>query len=72
MKKLPLILVFAAGFLLGSRAGTEPYEEVESKIRNVVGKPKVQEVVDKVKDVAQGQADSAMHRIEDKLPAEGI
>jgi hypothetical protein len=34
MKKLFLLIGFAAGFVAGSKAGTGPYKQLESKVRS--------------------------------------
>jgi hypothetical protein len=46
MKKVFLALGAAVGFVLGSRAGRGPYRRLESKVREVWGRPEVQQALD--------------------------
>jgi len=65
MKKLTLIAGVAIGYVLGSRAGRERYEQIKSGAGRVAHNPKVQAVAgkaqvaakDKVTDVASTAAD---------------
>jgi hypothetical protein len=42
MRKITFILGAGIGFLLGSKAGNGPYEQVEAKLREAIKRPKPQ------------------------------
>jgi hypothetical protein len=53
MWKLPLVVGGAVGFVLGSRAGRGPYEQLENRARQLRGRPQVQRVSDQVHESAR-------------------
>ncbi|HXW82210.1 MAG TPA: hypothetical protein VEJ84_22115 [Acidimicrobiales bacterium] len=57
MKKLLFLVGMAVGFVLGSRAGRGPYEELENRARQLRGLPPVQRVADQVGRSARQVAD---------------
>ncbi|AGL15178.1 hypothetical protein [Actinoplanes sp. N902-109] len=61
--KLMFITGLAAGFVLGSRAGREKYEEIAANARKVWEHPTVQEAA----GVAQAQANKLYSEGKDKL-----
>lgn len=61
MKKLRFLLVLGIGFLLGSRAGSGPYEQVAAKVRSLVSRPDVHDALGKAKGVAQDMVDAVAH-----------
>lgn len=61
--KLMFITGLAAGFVLGSRAGREKYEEISANARKVWEHPTVQEAA----GVAQAQANKLYSEGKDKL-----
>ena len=61
--KLMFITGLAAGFVLGSRAGREKYEEIRSSAKKVWEHPSVQEAA----GVAQAQANKLYSESKDKL-----
>jgi hypothetical protein len=67
MKKLPLLAAAAAGYILGTRAGRERYEQIKSGARKVSQNPKVQEVAHKAQDAATQQAAAAAELAKDKV-----
>jgi hypothetical protein len=67
MKKLPLLAAAAVGYVLGTRAGRERYEQIKSGARKVSQNPKVQEVAQKAQDVATQQAAAAAELAKDKM-----
>ena len=67
MKKRPLLAAAAVGYVLGSRAGRERYEQIKSSARRVSQNPKVQEVAHKAQDVATQQAAAAAELAKDKV-----
>ena len=67
MKKLSFLLGLGVGFLVGSRAGSGPYQQLEEKVRFVARRPEVRDVVDKTKEAAHNQAAEAVDNVADKL-----
>lgn len=67
MKKLPLLAAFGAGYVLGSRAGRERYEQIRSGARKVSQNPKVQRAAHKAQDAATHQAAAAAELAKDKV-----
>jgi hypothetical protein len=61
--KLMFITGLAAGFVLGSRAGREKYEEIRANAKKVWENPNVQEAA----GVAQAQATKLYSESKDKL-----
>jgi hypothetical protein len=61
--KLMFITGLAAGFVLGSRAGREKYEEIRANAKKVWENPNVQEAA----GVAQAQANKLYSESKDKL-----
>ncbi len=56
MKKTSLLIGVAIGYVLGSRAGRERYEQIKSGASKVAHNPKVQDAVGKAQDVVGHQA----------------
>ena len=68
MKKLAFLIGVGVGFLLGSKAGSGPYQEIESKVRALVNRPEVRATVESTKEVAQDQITQVMDKAADRLP----
>jgi methyl-accepting chemotaxis protein len=69
MKKWALLIGGIIGFVLGSRAGRGPYEQVESWVRQISGRPQVQRATSQVTEsgkqlgeVARNTASTAVDR----------
>ena len=56
MKKLILLAVGAVGYVLGSRAGRERYEQIKSMAVKVKDDPRVQEKAHQATDLAKEKA----------------
>ena len=56
MKKLILLAVGAAGYVLGSRAGRERYEQIKKMAVKVKDDPRVQEKAHQATDLAKEKA----------------
>lgn len=59
MGKLTLLAAGAAGYVLGTRAGRERYEQIASATRKVMGNPKVQAAKQQAQDTLAEQASTA-------------
>ena len=66
-KKLTLFAGFGVGYVLGAKAGTERYKQMQQKFNELAGKPAVQNATSTVKDTASSAADSAKQTINDKV-----
>ena len=67
MKKIPLLAAAAVGYVLGTRAGRERYEQIKSGARKVARDPRVQEVTHKAQDAVTHQATHAAELAKDKV-----
>ena len=67
MKKLSFLLGLGIGFLLGSRAGSRPYQQLEARVRSAARRPEVQDVVEKTKEAVHNQVAEAVDNVGDKL-----
>lgn len=63
MKKLTLIAAAAAGYVLGTRAGRERYEQIKTQATQVWNNPKVQDVVDDVQTQAKHAGSEAGSKV---------
>lgn len=53
MKKLTVLIAGAAGYVLGSRAGRQRYEQIKTQATKVWNNPKVQDTVETVQEQAK-------------------
>lgn len=71
MKKLTLLVVAGAGYVLGSRAGRERYEQIKSQATKTWNSPTVQDAADAVQNQAKQAAGDVKNRaqevVSDKL-----
>ena len=56
MKKLTILISGAVGYVLGTRAGRERYEQIKSSFLKVWNTPPVQKQVDKAKELGKSAA----------------
>jgi hypothetical protein len=68
--KATFLLGAGLGFILGSRAGRGPYQEIESKIREITHRPQVQDRLHQLHDTAQDQAAVADKAAPSQSPSE--
>jgi Flp pilus assembly protein TadD len=59
MKKVLVLLAGTVGFMLGSRAGRGPYEQVERWVRQVAKRPEVRQVGDQLSASTSQVSDAA-------------
>ena len=69
MKKLLILTAAAIGFVLGSRAGREPYEQVVQVFGKVKNDPRVQEKAHQGAEFAKQQAPVVADKISDAARA---
>ena len=67
MKKLSFLLGLGIGFLLGSRAGSRPYLQLEAKVRSAARRPEVQDVVERTKESVHSHVAEAVDNVGDKV-----
>lgn len=56
MKKLTALITFGAGYVLGTRAGRERYEQISRTFSKVKNDPRVQEKAHQAADLAKEKA----------------
>ena len=66
MGKLSLVVGAGAGFLLGSRAGTEPYERFTAQVQRLMRQPRVRDGVDQAKQGAKDKAAAVASEVTNK------
>ncbi|SEC85869.1 hypothetical protein SAMN04489844_3130 [Nocardioides exalbidus] len=67
MKKLTLLLAAGAGYVLGTRAGRERYEQIKKAVTRVKDDPRVQEKAHQAADLAKEKAQAAAPVVKDKV-----
>ena len=67
LKKLTLAAGFGAGYVLGTKAGTQRYEQIVAKAREIAGMPAVQNATATVQDTAGSLAEKAKETVTDKV-----
>ncbi len=67
IRKLTLAAGFAAGYVLGAKAGTERYDQIVAKARELAGQPAVQEVTTNLSQTASTVADKAKSTVNETI-----
>ena len=67
MKKLTLLAGVAVGYVLGTRAGRERYEQIKSGASRLAQNPKVQAAAGKAQETVSQQAAVAADVAKDKI-----
>jgi hypothetical protein len=65
VKKLTLLVVAGAGYVLGSRAGRERYEQIKTQATKTWNNPKVQDAADAVQAQAKQAAGDVKTRAQE-------
>jgi len=65
MRRLTFLTGFAAGYVLGARAGRERYEQIARMAQSFAGNPKVQQTAGMAKSQAGDLSHKAMHQAGD-------
>lgn len=71
IRKLTLAVGLGAGYVLGAKAGKERYRQIEGKVRELMGRPAVQDLTSSVGSTAAAAADRAKATVNDKVEAVG-
>jgi hypothetical protein len=71
IRKLTLVAGFGAGYVLGAKAGTQRYDQIVSKFREIAGMPAVQDVTSTIADTAGQLGDKAKTTVTEKVAAVG-
>lgn len=64
--KPSLVVGFAAGYVLGARAGRERYEQIASSARRFAGNPTVQSAASRAQETVATQAPVVADAVKDK------
>ncbi|MET0821690.1 MAG: hypothetical protein ABWY58_12050 [Aeromicrobium sp.] len=67
MKKLTLLVVAGAGYVLGSRAGRERYEQIKSQATKTWNSPSVQDAAEAVQTQAKQAAGDVKEKVAEKV-----
>ena len=71
IRKLTLVAGFGAGYVLGAKAGTQRYDQIVTKFRELAGMPAVQDVTSTIADTAGQIGDKAKSTVTEKVAAVG-
>ena len=63
MRRSTFLLGAAIGFILGSRTGRGPYQQLESKVRHITHRPEVQGRLGQLKSTAKDQAAAVAEKV---------
>lgn len=66
MSKITLGIAFAAGYVVGAKAGRDRYEQIRASAQKVAENPKVQAVADSAKDKAAEVASAVAETAKEK------
>jgi hypothetical protein len=70
MKKLPILAAAGVGYVLGTKAGRERYEQIRSGARKVASNPRVQAATSKAQEAAKDAVSTATSTAADKVRRE--
>jgi hypothetical protein len=71
IRKLTLAAGFGAGYVLGAKAGTERYDQILGKFRELAGMPAVKDVTSNLTDTASSIGETAKSKVNDTINAAG-
>ena len=71
MGKGSFLLGVGVGYVLGTRAGRERYEQIKERATSVWNNPQVRQKVSSVEQTAKSAADTAIHKVGERLPGGG-
>jgi len=67
MRRLSFLLGLAVGFVLGSKSGSAPYEQIVSKLRSIAHQPEVHDTVEDAKVAARARATEAVVKVHEAI-----
>lgn len=67
MGKVTLVVGFAAGYVLGTRAGRQQYEQIVTTARSLMNNPKVQQTTETLQQQAGDVASKVKEKVADKV-----
>ena len=67
MKKLTLLIGIGIGYVLGSRAGRERYEQIRTGAQKVASSPTVQSAATKVQETVADKAPAVADAVRDRV-----
>ena len=67
LSKTNLLIGFAAGYVLGSRAGRDRYEQIVAGAQRLAGNPRVQEAAGRAQEAVGQQASTVFDAARDKV-----
>jgi hypothetical protein len=65
--KIKLMIGVGVGYVLGTRAGRERYDQMVAKAQSLWRDPKTQEKVHQARDMAQEKVGQAAHTVQDTV-----
>jgi hypothetical protein len=65
--RITLLAGAAIGYVLGTRAGRERYEQIKSQAQSLWNNPKVQEKASQAQDYAKQKAPEVQQKVQDKV-----
>lgn len=68
VRKSMMAATFAAGYVLGARAGRDRYDAIVAKAQELWRDPRVQDKVSQAQDVAKEKANQVQAAAKEKLP----
>jgi hypothetical protein len=71
IRKLTLAAGFAAGYVLGARAGRQRYDQIVAKAREFAGMPAVQDMTSNLQQTASHLGDRAKATVNETVAAVG-
>jgi hypothetical protein len=71
MGKATFILGLGVGYVLGSRAGRERYDQLKERATGVWNNPRVQDKVDAAGQTAKSAVGSATQKVGERMPGGG-
>lgn len=72
--KTGLLVGFGAGYVLGTKAGRERYEEIRATWNQIMGNPRVQRTLDRSRDVVETGTQRGLQAVQEGVDkaAEGV
>lgn len=71
MRKLMVLGAGAVGYVLGTKAGRERYEQISRQAAKIRNNPTVQQKVDEAKHAAKDAADTAGEKVRERSDSSG-